>query len=69
MKVISPRVHGYLDFLTVAIFLLAPDTIRIKSATSDSRLYPGRGSFNGDAGFRFSLWSCQAHSIYHSWLD
>ncbi len=24
MKVISPRVHGYLDFLTVAIFLLAP---------------------------------------------
>ncbi len=24
MKVISPRVHGYLDFLTVGIFLLAP---------------------------------------------
>ena len=24
MKVISPRVHGYLDFLTVALFLLAP---------------------------------------------
>jgi hypothetical protein len=24
MKVISPRTHGYLDFLTVGIFLLAP---------------------------------------------
>jgi hypothetical protein len=24
MKVISPRMHGYLDFLTVALFLLAP---------------------------------------------
>ena len=24
MKVISPRAHGYLDFLTVFIFLLAP---------------------------------------------
>lgn len=24
MKVISPRVHGYLDYLTVALFLLAP---------------------------------------------
>jgi hypothetical protein len=24
MKVITPRVHGYLDFLTVALFLLAP---------------------------------------------
>ncbi len=24
MKVISPRMHGYLDFLTVIIFLLAP---------------------------------------------
>ena len=24
MKVISPRTHGYLDFLTVVIFLLAP---------------------------------------------
>ncbi len=24
MKVITPRAHGYLDFLTVAIFLLAP---------------------------------------------
>ncbi len=24
MKVISPRTHGYLDFLTVALFLLAP---------------------------------------------
>ena len=24
MKVISPRIHGYLDFLTVVLFLLAP---------------------------------------------
>jgi len=24
MKIISPRAHGYLDFLTVAIFLFAP---------------------------------------------
>lgn len=24
MKIISPRTHGYLDFLTVIIFLLAP---------------------------------------------
>lgn len=24
MKIISPLIHGYLDFLTVAIFLLAP---------------------------------------------
>jgi len=24
MKIISPRMHGYLDFLTVALFLLAP---------------------------------------------
>ena len=24
MKVISPRIHGYFDFLTVFIFLLAP---------------------------------------------
>ncbi|MBA2659435.1 MAG: hypothetical protein H0U72_07785 [Nitrosospira sp.] len=24
MKVISPRFHGYLDFMTVVIFLLAP---------------------------------------------
>ena len=24
MKVISPRTHGYLDFLTVVLFLLAP---------------------------------------------
>ncbi len=24
MKIVSPRIHGYLDFLTVAIFLLAP---------------------------------------------
>ena len=24
MKVISPRIHGYLDFLTVFIFLFAP---------------------------------------------
>ncbi len=24
MKVISPRIHGYLDFLTVILFLLAP---------------------------------------------
>lgn len=24
MKVISPRTHGYLDFLTVVIFLIAP---------------------------------------------
>ena len=24
MKVISPRLHGYLDFLTVILFLLAP---------------------------------------------
>lgn len=24
MKVISPRMHGYLDFLTVVLFLLAP---------------------------------------------
>lgn len=24
MKVISARTHGYLDFLTVVIFLLAP---------------------------------------------
>lgn len=24
MKLISPRIHGYLDFLTVILFLLAP---------------------------------------------
>lgn len=24
MKILTPRIHGYLDFLTVAIFLLAP---------------------------------------------
>lgn len=24
MKILSPRVHGYLDFLVVAVFLLAP---------------------------------------------
>lgn len=24
MKVISPRIHGYLDFVTVILFLLAP---------------------------------------------
>jgi hypothetical protein len=24
MKIISPNIHGYLDFVTVAIFLLAP---------------------------------------------
>ena len=24
MKVVSPRIHGYFDFLTVVIFLLAP---------------------------------------------
>lgn len=27
MKVISPRTHGYFDFLTVAIFLLAPTVL------------------------------------------
>ncbi|SFQ13919.1 hypothetical protein SAMN05216419_10725 [Nitrosomonas cryotolerans] len=27
MKVISPRIHGYLDFLTVAIFLFAPTVL------------------------------------------
>lgn len=29
MKVISPRVHGYLDFLTVFIFLLAPTLLEL----------------------------------------
>ena len=24
MKIVSPRIHGYFDFLTVVIFLLAP---------------------------------------------
>lgn len=27
MKIISPRNHGYLDFLTVVIFLLAPASL------------------------------------------
>ena len=27
MKIFSPRIHGYLDFLTVVIFLLAPTTL------------------------------------------
>jgi len=27
MKIISPRVHGYLDYVTVVVFLLAPTLI------------------------------------------
>jgi hypothetical protein len=27
MKIISPRVHGYLDYVTVVVFLLAPMVI------------------------------------------
>lgn len=29
MKIISPRNHGYLDFLTVVIFLLAPTLLSL----------------------------------------
>lgn len=29
MKVISPRIHGYLDFLTVILFLLAPALLNL----------------------------------------
>ncbi len=29
MKVISPRIHGYFDFLTVFIFLLAPTLLEL----------------------------------------
>lgn len=29
MKVITPRTHGYLDFLTVVIFLLAPTLLEL----------------------------------------
>ncbi len=29
MKVISPRIHGYLDFLTVILFLLAPSLLNL----------------------------------------
>lgn len=29
MKIISPHVHGYLDFLTVVIFLLAPTFLNL----------------------------------------
>ncbi|MCW5619302.1 MAG: hypothetical protein KIS65_08855 [Nitrosomonas sp.] len=31
MKLISPRTHGYLDFLTVLIFLLAPTLLNLSS--------------------------------------
>lgn len=27
MKIITPKLHGYLDFLTVAIFLMAPSLL------------------------------------------
>ena len=29
MKVVSPRIHGYFDFLTVVIFLLAPTLLEL----------------------------------------
>lgn len=29
MKVISPRIHGYLDFLTVILFLVAPTLLNL----------------------------------------
>lgn len=34
MKVISPRVHGYLDYLTVALFLLAPTLLGMSQLPS-----------------------------------
>ena len=34
MKVISPRMHGYLDFLTVILFLLAPTLLGLNQVTA-----------------------------------
>lgn len=34
MKVISPRIHGYLDFLTVFIFLLAPTLLGLEQLSA-----------------------------------
>jgi len=34
MKVISPRIHGYFDFLTVFIFLLAPTLLGLGQLTA-----------------------------------
>ena len=34
MKVISPRVHGYFDFLTVFIFLLAPTLLGLSQLSA-----------------------------------
>jgi len=34
MKVISPRIHGYLDFLTVVIFLLAPTLLGLSQLSA-----------------------------------
>jgi len=32
MKILSPRVHGYLDYLVVVVFLLAPTLFRLEGA-------------------------------------
>ena len=34
MKVISPRIHGYLDFLTVVIFFLAPTLLGLRQLSA-----------------------------------
>lgn len=34
MKVISPRIHGYFDFLTVFIFLLAPTLLGLEQLSA-----------------------------------
>ena len=34
MKVISPRIHGYFDFLTVFIFLLAPTLLGLSQLSA-----------------------------------
>lgn len=34
MKILNPRVHGYLDYLLVALFLLAPTLFGMSSVPS-----------------------------------
>jgi hypothetical protein len=69
MKVISPRIHGYLDFLTVVIFLLAPTLLGLSQLSAILAYGLAVVHLIVTLASDFSFWGSKANSIYHSWLD
>jgi len=70
MKIISPTNHGYLDYATVVLFLLAAIPVRFKRTAGHARLWPGRRSSGCDPCDRFSFWRCQDHPVHpHGWIE